>query len=286
LIEGMRAFDFRAVPRIEECLGSWTPPRTIRPHLRYIDLYRMHERVQPIPIEEMVDEMRAAGVVGAVICAADNETVWQRKTPNAVIAALVERYPDFFVGFAGADPHKGMHAVREFEHAVRDLGLRGLNLAPWLHQLLASDKRYYPLYAKAAELEVPVVLHSSSHFDPGVTMETGNPVHLDEVACHFPELTLVASHAGWPWVMQMVAVAWRHSNVWLEFSGILPEYWDPELVSRFETPILGGRVLWATDYPLIEWKRSLDQVAELPLSQKAKQELLYDNAARLLGLPV
>ena len=117
-------------------------------------------------------------------------------------------------------------------------------------------------------------------------MDTGNPIYLDEVACHFPELRLVASHAGWPWVLQMIAVAWRHPNVFLEFSGILPAYWDAELLARFETPILRGRVLWATDYPLIEWRRSLDQVAQLPLSAATKRELVHDNAARLLGLPL
>lgn len=281
----MRAFDFRVVPRIKECLGSWTPPGTIRPHLRYLDMYQMRDRVEPMPIEAQIDEMRAAGVVGCLICAADIETTWGRRTPNEVIANLVNRFPDFFVGFAGADPFKGMRAVRDFEHAVRQLGLRGLNLGPWLHQILPNDKRYYPLYAKAAELDVPVVVHCSAHFDPGTTMETGNPTYLDEVACHFPELKLVASHAGWPWVLQMAAVAWRHPNVYLEFSGILPKYWEADLVKRFDTPILKERILWATDYPLIEWRRSLDQVMELPIRPQTRENLLYSNAARLLGLP-
>jgi hypothetical protein len=279
-----RAIDFRVVPRVKECLGAWTPPGTIRPHQRYLDLYRMRERVEPMPLEQQVAEMRAAGVERAVICAADNQTVWGRRTPNEFMAGLVEQFPDFFVAFAGADPHKGMQAVRDLDHAIRHLGLKGLNVGPWLHQMLPNDKRYYPLYAKACELGVPVVVHCSSHFDPQVPMETGNPVHLDEVAGYFPDLKLIASHAGWPWVLQMVAVAWRHPNVYLEFSGILPRYWEKDLVERFETPILEGRVLWATDYPLIEWKRSIDQVLELPLSDETKHDVLYGNAARLLGI--
>ena len=280
----LKVFDARVVPRIKECLGSWTPPRTIPPHMRYLDLYRMRERVTPIDIDDQIGQMRAAGVRRAIICAADNTTTWGRKTPNEVIASLCERYPDVFVGFAGADPHRGMTAVREFEHAVKSLGLRGLNLGPWLQKLLANDKRYYPLYAKAVELDVPVVLHTSSHFDPTVSFETGNPTYLDDVCVFFPELKVIASHAGWPWISQMIAVAWRHPNVYLELSGIRPRYLDKGLVSYFDTPILKGRVLFGTDYPLLEWAPSVADLLELPISEDTKREILWDNAIRLLGL--
>jgi predicted TIM-barrel fold metal-dependent hydrolase len=283
-MSAMRVFDARVVPRIKECLGSWTPPNTIQPHLRYLDLYRMRDRVTPIDIEEQIAQMRAAGVQRAIICAADNTTTWGRKTPNEVIAQLCERYPDLFVGFAGVDPHKGMAAVREFEHAVKSLGLRGLNLGPWLQKLLPNDKRYYPLYAKAIELDVPVVLHTSSHFDPTVTFETGNPTHLDEVCVFFPELKIIASHAGWPWILQMIAVAWRHPNVYLEISGIRPRYLHKELVSYFDTPLLKGRVLFGTDYPLLEWESSIADVMQLPIATETKHEILWGNAARLFGI--
>jgi predicted TIM-barrel fold metal-dependent hydrolase len=176
-----------------------------------------------------------------------------------------------------------MQAVRDFEHAVRDLGLRGLNLGPWLHKLRANDRRYYPLYAKAVELNVPVVLHTSSHFDPTVTMDTGNPKYLDDVCVDFPELKVIASHAGWPWILEMIAVAWRHPNVYLEISGIKARYLHRDLVSYFDTPILRGRVLFATDYPLLDWDEAIADVMALPIDETTKQEILRDNAMSLLG---
>lgn len=279
-----KVFDARMVPRIKECLGSWTPPHTIKPHERYLDLYRMRERTIPIDIEEQIAQMHAAGVQRAIICAADNTTTWNRKTPNEVMSKLCERYPNVFIGLAGADPHKGMEAVREFEYAVKSLGLRGLNLGPWLHKLLPNDKRYYPLYAKAIELNVPVVLAMSSHFDPTTTFETGNPTYLDEVCGFFPELKVIASHAGWPWILQMVAVAWRHPNVYLELSGIRPRYLHGDLVAYFDTPILKGRVLFATDYPLLEWSGCIDDLLRLPIAEETKREILWDNAVRLFNL--
>jgi hypothetical protein len=121
----------------------------------------------------------------------------------------------------------------------------------------------------------------SSHFDPTTTFETGNPTYLDEVCVFFPELKVIASHAGWPWILQMVAVAWRHPNVYLELSGIRPRYLHRELVAYFDTPILKGRVLFATDYPLLEWSVCIDDLLGLPIAEQTKREILWDNAARL-----
>ena len=56
-----RAFDFRVLPRIKECLGSWTPPHTIVPHRRYVEMYRMEERLTPIPIEQQIQALRPDG---------------------------------------------------------------------------------------------------------------------------------------------------------------------------------------------------------------------------------
>jgi predicted TIM-barrel fold metal-dependent hydrolase len=241
----------------------------------------MVDRTAPIDLAVQVAEMREAGVERAIVCAADNSTTWGRRTPNETIAGVCASFPDTFIGFAGADPYKGMTGVREFEHGVRELGLRGLNLGPWLHRLYANDRRYYPLYAKAVELGVPVVLHTSSHFDPTVTMDTGNPRYLDDVCVDFPELQVIASHAGWPWITEMVAVAWRHPNVFLEISGIRARYLHPELVSYFDTPILRGRVLFATDYPLLEWEPAIADVLDLPIGDRTKEEILWGNASRL-----
>lgn len=104
------------------------------------------------------------------------------------------------------------------------------------------------------------------------------------MAGHFPELKLIASHAGWPWILQMVAVAWRHPNVYLELSGIAPRYLDPELLRYFDTPILQDKVFFATDYPLYPFERGVQEFLELPLQDDTKEKILWRNANRLFGL--
>lgn len=258
-------------------------PDPIRPAQRYMEVYGAVERFRPAPVEEWAAEMREAGIVKAVIAASDNETVWRRKVPHEHIAELCRQYPDLFVGFAGADPHKGLRAVAEMERAVKEYGFKGVDLQPWLHQIPIDDAKYFPIYAKAAELGIVVFMHCSVHFDPGVPMDLDHPLRLDRVAAHFPELNLVARHAGWPWILDMVAVAWRHHRVYLEISGIRPRHIHPELMRYFDN-ILQDKVVFGTSYPMLPFKRTVDEFRELTMRENVKEKILYHNAARLLGL--
>ena len=114
-------------------------------------------------------------------------------------------------------------------------------------------------------------------------MDYGHPRHLDQVACDFPELTIVARHGGWPWVLDMVAVAWRHPNVYVELSGIAPPYLHPDLL-RYADGMLRHKFLFGTSYPLLTFRRAVDEFMELPLKDETKSAILYENAARLLHL--
>ncbi len=128
-----------------------------------------------------------------------------------------------FVGFAGVDPHKGMAALHELRRAVRDLGLRGLNIQCFEHKLAPNDKRLYPLYAACIDLDIPVNIHTGLNFSTESLIEYGRPAHLDEVMTHFPDLRVCASPPGWPWVQELIAVAWRHRNLRIGIVAIRPK---------------------------------------------------------------
>ncbi len=241
------------------------------------------------PFERFLDMLDRCGVRKAVISAKDVETRFGRKLPNEAVAELVARYPERFIGFAGVDPLKGMRAVHELQHAITDLGLRGLSLEPFEYQLPPNDKKYYPLYAKCAELGVPVALHCSLNFARGIRMEYGRPTYLDEVAVDFPELTLIASTPGWPWVAELVAVAWRNPNVYIKIAAMRPKYfaypntgWGPLL--HYGNTVLQDRVLFASAWPLLPLERSIAEVRALPLKEAVVEKWLWNNGARLLGL--
>lgn len=279
----IKIIDFRVRPRVPEALQSHQPGRVSPVFSKNANQFRALDRFTPQRIENTIEEMHDAGIVHAVIAAADNESLGGAKIPNELIADLVRENPESFTGYAGVDPRKGMEAVREFEHAVRNLGLKGLSTDPFINQLLPTDPQYYPLYAKAVELGVPVFSHCSVNFDSRVVMDYGHPRHLDQVACHFPELILIARHGGWPWVLDMVAVAWRHENVYIEISGISPKYLHRDLLT-YADGLLRKKVLFGTSYPLQPFKRAVDEFLALPLREETQQAILYDNAAALLQL--
>src|SRR4029453_7961006 len=201
-------------------------------HLRnYRAVYRASEALVAKALEgDALSNYLAAyervGAVRVVIKAKDVETTFGIKASNEAVAEFCTSHGSRFIGWAGVDPNRGMMAVRELEHAVKELGLRGLNLQCFEHRLAINDKRMYPLYAKCIELDIPVNLHASTNFSTDCLMEHGRPLLLDEVMVHFPELRVVASPPGWPWVHELIGVAWRHRNVYIGVSAVRPKYLD------------------------------------------------------------
>jgi uncharacterized protein len=204
--------------------------------------------------------------------------------PHEHIAALTEDHPGRIVGMAGIDPMSGMEGVRALERAVTELGFRAAHVHPFGFGIPLNEREWWPFYAKCAELGVPVVFQTghSAEFMPSAC---GRPILLDDVAIWFPELKLVGAHTGWPWVEELIAMAWKHPNVFIATSGHAPKYWDPKLVRFLDSRNRGiGKVMWGTDYPLVLHAESLAQVAELELKPEARRALLHDTAAAVFGL--
>ncbi len=195
------------------------------------------------------------------------------------IAELVRAYPDRIVGLAGINPFERMAGVRKLEHAVRVYGFRGAHIHPYGFGLPLNAAEWYPFYAKCAELDIPIVIQTghSAEFMPSAC---GRPILLDDVALYFPELRLVAAHTGWPWVEELIALAWKHPNVYIAVSGHAPKYWDKSLVHFLNSRGI-GKVMWGTDYPLILHEESLTQIEQLGLKPEAKRALLRETAVKV-----
>ena len=108
--------------------------------------------------------------------------------------------------------------------------------------------------------------------------ESGRPIHIDKVALDFPELIFIASHAGWPWCEELIAMASKHPNVYMDISAHLPQYLEPS-VKQFMDTRGRDKVLFGTN--VFGLKRCKDQLMGLPLKDETKQKVLRDNAARL-----
>ncbi|MEW6266531.1 MAG: amidohydrolase family protein [Thermodesulfobacteriota bacterium] len=246
-------------------------------------------QLQADPAGFLLGLMDEAGVTVAVLPAEDAQTTMGLRTPNEKVAALAARAPGRLLAMAAVDPHRGMRALRDLEYAYRELGMRSLCLEPWLHKLRSNDKLYYPIYAKCVELDLPVWIHTSINFVPHLALDFGRPIYLDEVAGHFPELKIIAGHGGWPWVNEMMAILWRHDNVYTDVSAIRPRYLgEPgtgwETLMRYGNSLLQDKILFGTAWPSRPFKESIEEIRALPLKEEVKRKWLGGNAARLFKL--
>jgi predicted TIM-barrel fold metal-dependent hydrolase len=235
---------------------------------------------------ELADKYRALDVL-AVLLAWDAETATGRpRVPNETIAAACLEYPDAFTGLGSVDPHKPS-AVDEVAR-IAELGLRGVKFHPSLQAFAPDDPKYWPVFAACERHGLLALFHTGTSGigarqpgGQGIRIDYAHPLKLDAVAAAHPELTVVAAHFGWPWQMDLIAVALHKTNVYIDISGWSPKRIPPEVIRELKGR-LSGQFLWGSDFPFIAPERCLAELDELGLASPA---LLRDNAARVLGLP-
>jgi predicted TIM-barrel fold metal-dependent hydrolase len=254
-----------------------------------LDAFGRLARAMETSEEAMIAALDAAGIERALITGFDERSsVGKTFVPNALIADLAERWPGRFIPFAGADVLAGMSAVRELERAVKGRGFRGLSLRPFMVGLAADDRRYYPLYAKCVELGIPVSLHTSANWTTMMDNDLGHPRHIGVVAADFPELTIIMSHGGYPWVLEAVLLAWKYERVFLELAAHRPRHlaqpgtgWEP--LFRFGQTTIADKVLFGTGFFLLGRPPAdvTEEFRALPLTPEVREKWMYRNAARL-----
>ena len=247
-------------------------------------------------LDEMVAEMDDAGVDRAVLVTAPGRDPSEGRGQGRLattagysdvafrelcteIAESVSAFPDRFTGMAMLDPMGGMAAVRQVERAKHEFGFAGCAVMPALIGRPASDPCYLSICAKCEELELPLTINVGI---PG-PMRPGSvqsPQHLETLALSFPDLTLIGTHVGHPWHEQMVDLLTRFDNVYLMTSAWAPKYLPASLVEFLDGPGV-GKVMWATDYPLLPFDRCLAEITDLDLGQAAEEALLWRTALDL-----
>lgn len=241
---------------------------------------------------EVVASLDAAGIARALITGFnETSTGGTAFVSNECVAAVAERHPDRFIPFVGVDIMQGSAAVKELVYWIRERGFRGLSLRPFMIGLPADDRHYYRFYEQCVELDVPVSIHASANWTTCRPSDLGHPRHFDVVACDFPELKLVLSHAGYPWVLEACLLAWKHPHVYLELAAHRPRYftapgagWEPLL--RFGQTTIQDKVLYGSGAFLLG-RSAAELVSEfraLPIKLEVMEKWLWRNAARLLGM--
>jgi predicted TIM-barrel fold metal-dependent hydrolase len=240
-------------------------------------------------LDELADRYRALDA-RAVLLAWDAETATGRpRLPSETVAAAVQAYPDVFTGLGSVDPRKGQAAVAEVAE-IAALGLRGVKFHPSLQAFFPDDERYWPVFAACAEYGLLALFHTGTSGigagqpgGQGIRIDYAHPLRLDSVAAAYPGLTVVAAHFGWPWHLDLIAMALHKTNVYIDISGWSPRRIPAEVIRELRGR-LRGQFVWGSDYPFITPERCLDELAELGLPDDVTRQVLVGNASRILGL--
>ena len=228
-----------------------------------------------------VDMLKRVGIARAVPFGVSNDEV----------AELLREYPDRFIGLARISGLHPMPGVRELERRVREQRFRALGVSALVDGIPASDRRYYPLYAKAVELGIPARIYSSMNYATDRPYDLGHPRHLDQVAIDFPELTIIGGLGGWPWVNEMVALVRRHPKLYLDTSAHRAKYLGQhgsgwEMLLQFGNTLIQDKVLVGLSAGLVGQPHDtlIQEYLALPLKDTVKEKWLYGNAARVFGI--
>ena len=240
-------------------------------------------------LDELAGDYQSMDVI-AVLLAWDAETATSRpRVPNELVAQACLDHPKAFVGFGSVDPLKGERAVEELER-IADLGLKGVKLHPSLQAFAPDDERYWPLYERCQDLGLAVLFHTGTSGigagqpgGQGIRLDYARPIRLDAPAASFPDLQIIAAHFGYPWHMELLAMALHKTNLHIDISGWAPRY-IPAEVMRDLKGRLQDQFVFGSDYPFISPQRCLEELATLEIPEPVLQKVLVGNGKRLLGL--
>ena len=257
----------------------------------FLDQVRFPPQLRPgVPLETYLEKMDRARIQRSLLIAVragDLRITGSFEIPYARVADICQRYPDRFSGLAGVDPTRGMQGLRDLEYAVKEYGFVGAHLYPHWFGLPPDHARYYPIYAKCCELEIPIMMqvgHCLRYQRERILPSVGQPITLDQIAIDFPELALIGIHLGYPWTEEMISVAWKHEHVYIGSDAYAPRHW-PESFVHFINTWGKDKVLFGTDWPVIDPERAITEIEALELRPESKQKLLRDTALRLFRLP-
>jgi predicted TIM-barrel fold metal-dependent hydrolase len=189
---------------------------------------------------------------------------------------------DIYIPFCTINPSLTTHPALEAKKYIQ-MGAKGIKLYPSYNHFYPNDRRLYPLYALAQDEQLPVLVHTGSSVFKGSKIKYADPVHLDELAADFSDLTLLMAHSGRGiWYDRAFFLSRLHPHLYLEISGLPPKNllnYFPDMENNID------KFVYGSDWPAVQTISSnVDAIQKLPLKPESKKKILYDNAAKILGL--
>jgi len=251
---------------------------------------RMPEEMRGgVSIPDYINKMDQAGIERSLLIAVragDIRVPESFEVPYERVYDVCRQNPERFSGLAGVDPFRGMEGLNDLETAVKEYGFVGAHLYPHWCELPPNHRKYYPYYAKCCELGIPIMMqvgHNLIYSKNRRLPSVGKPIYLDQVAIDFPELKLIGIHIGIPWTEEMISMCWKHENIYTAGDAYAPKYW-PEAFVHYANSYGKHKVMFGTDWPVIDPIRAVDEFNNLNFKDSSKKLVLRENAIQVFNL--
>jgi uncharacterized protein len=214
-----------------------------------------------------------------------------RPSTRAVVEALRD-VPYLYV-VAGLDYFSLVpEQLAELRDYVQAGKVRGLKLYPGYQPFYPNDPKWIPAYEFAAELKIPVMIHTGDTYTPKGKLKYAHPLHVDEAAVDFPEVEFVICHIGNPWIRDCMEVVYKNANVYADISGLtlgaFEDRFEVYVRKQVQEMLLYGvephHVLFGTDWPISSMESYLEFMDELAIPERDKRKIYADNAIELFKL--
>ena len=251
---------------------------------------RMPEEMRDgVTIEDYLRKMDAAGIERSLLIAVRaGEPAWHGsfEIPYQQIAQYCDAYPDRFSGLAGVDPTRGIQQLKELDHAVKELGFVGAHFYPHWFRMPPDSALCYPIYSRCEELGIPIMMQVGQNliYQKDVRLPSvAKPILLDQVAIDFPNLVLIGIHIGVPWTDEMIAMAWKHENVYIGIDAYAPKHL-PASLKHYMNSYGSHKVMFGTDWPVIDPERAISEIHEHALRPESLEKIMRGIAVKVFRL--
>jgi predicted TIM-barrel fold metal-dependent hydrolase len=245
-----------------------------------VDLFQgVTDRELEMTPEKLVNEMDKAGVgAGLVSIQFDKDKEW--------IMEAVKKFPGKFVVASTVNPIANdiMAEMRRIQGLIKEIHLQVIRFGGWRLGVPCTDNRLTPFYPLAIEYDLKVHINIG-YPGPAGLARTQDPLFVDELCYLFPELKVIQTHGtADPASMEMaIHNVIKYPNCYAMTNAYRPKYFSPQFIQHLNTRAQ-DKILWATEYPLLTFERSLEDVAQLPLREHVRPKYLKENALRLFKL--
>jgi len=242
--------------------------------------------IQILPVDSLIADLDRASIDLGVFQAdgrPDKKVSLDLLIPSALEA--LGKHALRFIFFAGVGlfpfVQEGEKGISPILSLTKQYNIRGLKIVPSQEKRYPNDPFWYPLYEALSYSRHIILFHTGQTFFPQDKLKYNHPLALDEVAVDFPNLSIVMAHFGFPWFLDALSIVRRHSNVFVDISGLSLGALELMPWKLIESSIQ-DKVLFGSDYPMGRPSEVVTFLDHLPIKSETKEKILGGNAYRIL----